>query len=433
MLAEDDHVLGEVAAASPLAQLARAKASAFRAGEWPRAHWLSRAHCDQLPEWLRHPALADAGALQAFCPQAQFSITHSDVPYQVPLDGLSGPLVRLLVRFGLTVSVSNAVSSLPGARAWLDELAAELGLPAWQVDAMIFISAPGRGLPFHFDAYDAFIVQLQGCKTWQLGRTPAVESPIDMQYVPGTPPSPRQAAIFGSDLREPSADEVEAVTLEPGSILFVPRGTWHQTAASASSSISVSILLNAPSIGDVLLQQLRDVIAQDARLRAPARGFAGGTQQRARAADSFERGQAALRENVGQLTAQAAFESLCCTRQLARVITPSTRFARNPSRQLELPSPESSCDVPLLELSFVDTAAAKPYDGLVTGLQLPPVALPPLRWLQQRRQVFSASALAEAFPRLHFESLAALLAELVSARALILLPFGPCSRTREYE
>ena len=271
MFAEDTHV-SDPAAVSPLEQLLQpAAASAFRAGEWPSEHQLTRSSSDQLPQWLRHPALADSGALQDACPQAQFSITHSDVPYQVPLAGLSGPLVRLLVRFGLTISVSDAVASLPGARAWLDALAAELGLPARQVDAMIFISAPGRGLPFHFDAYDAFIVQLQGCKTWQLGRTPAVQWPIDMQYVPGTPPSPRQAAIFGSNLREPGADDVDTVTLEPGSVLFVPRGTWHHTAASATSSISVSILLNAPSLGDLLLQQLRDVIAQDPVLRAPAR------------------------------------------------------------------------------------------------------------------------------------------------------------------
>lgn len=426
-------VPGDAAAVSPLAQLAEpAVASAFRAGTWPGAPRLSRASSDQLPAWLRHPALTDAGALQALCPLAKFSITHSDVPYQVPLDGLSGPLARLLVRFGLTVSVSEAAASLPGARAWLDELAAELGLPAWQVDAMLFISAPGRGLPFHFDAYDAFIVQLQGCKTWQLGRNPAVESPIDMQYVPGTPPSPRQAAIFGSNLRAPSGDEVETVTLEPGSVLFVPRGTWHQTAASATSSVSVSILLNAPSIGDVLLQQLRDVIAQEPRLRAPARGFVGSPEQRARAVRAFERGRAALRENVAQLTAQAALESFAPAQQLTALITPSTRFARNPSRQLALPGTESSSE-PLLELPFVDTAAAKPYDGLATGLVLPPVALPPLRWLLAQHEAFAASALAEAFPGLHFESLAGLLAELVAARALILLPFGPCSRTREYE
>ena len=118
---------------------------------------------------------------------------------------------------------------------------------------------------------------------------------------------------------------------------------------------------------------------------------------------------------------------LAPARQLAEVITPSTRFARNPSRQLALPSAEGSCDAQVLSLPFVDTASAKPYEGLPTGLVLPPVALPPLRWLQERQQAFSAGALAEAFPRLHFDSLAALLAELVAARALILLPFGPLS------
>jgi ribosomal protein L16 Arg81 hydroxylase len=53
----------------------------------------------------------------------------------------------------------------------------------------------------------------------------------------------------------------EEVILEPGSCLFVPRGTWHATRAD-ESSVSINITLGQPTWLDLLLTALRTRLVQ---------------------------------------------------------------------------------------------------------------------------------------------------------------------------
>lgn len=69
------------------------------------------------------------------------------------------------------------------------------------------------------------------------------------------------------------------VEMKPGSVLFLPRGTWHRTE-SEGDSMSVSIAVDTPPAVDYIVAQLRMLLLQDPRWRAPLYGAWGDDSAR---------------------------------------------------------------------------------------------------------------------------------------------------------
>lgn len=409
---------------------------AFRDARWPSTYFVHHGAFERLPGWMRLPALQEPIDIRRMCPFADVSVNHSGVHFQALMPGANAPAVDLLLRFGLTLSFSNVSHSIPGARPWLDSLADELGMVRSQADVGLFVSAPGQGLVPHFDAYDVFVVQLHGRKRWHLGRSPALTSPIDLQYAPGTPPNAVHGAMMGREglpEGDPDPSELDTVELGPGSVMFVPRGTWHTTSASDSVSVSASVFLNVPSVAELLLEQLHHVIAQDVELRRPAFGVAGRSEvQRRRAAGLIEAAIPRIGRHLAHLSAQAALEACAAPDELGERIAKTTRFLRDPSHVLagleDAPSPEG-----VLRLRVERTDRAKPPSEPVPDVLIAPsVALPLLHWVLERRGIFAARDAMDAFPQFDLPSIASVLAELVNVHLLVLLPFAPLEDRSEH-
>jgi hypothetical protein len=414
---------------TPLAQLFSAEESSlrtdFRAGIWPRAFAVHHGDPRRLPSFFRRSELFDPRELRRVCPAAGVSVTHAGARFQVAMPDVGPAAVELLLRSDLTLSFTDVPAAIPEVRAWLDDLADELGIARRHTDLALFVSSSGQGLPCHFDAYDALVVQLHGTKRWRVSRAPALEAPVDRQYAPGTPPTRFHAAIMPGGLPETDPPDLAAVDLVPGSVLFVPRGTWHTTAAGAGLSVSASIFLNVPSIGALLVEQLAHVIAQDPLLRAPAVGFADA---RAGAAGRFAGAALAVGRHVGALSAQAAFEDEAPPDRLGQVIADTTRFLRDPSRQLAPSATGARAEDRdgVVRLSIVDSAGARPdAPPRPDVLVLPDAAVPLVSSIAERRGVFTAGAVRAEFPAFDRASIAGLLAELVRVGLLLLVPFGP--------
>ena len=60
-----------------------------------------------------------------------------------------------------------------------------------------------------------------------------------------------------------------SIVLEPGSLLFVPRGVWHSTHAS-SDALSLNFTYSAPTWIDLLMAALRSRLAQASEWRETA-------------------------------------------------------------------------------------------------------------------------------------------------------------------
>jgi ribosomal protein L16 Arg81 hydroxylase len=157
--------------------------------------------------------------------------------------------VMSLLRGGATLLMRYVDQWHPATGELAARLSEELDR---RVEAFLFVTpAGGQGLALHRDDADVFVLQLAGQKTW---------------YVHDAPPTTDWSAGELPD-DEDSALLLESV-LEPGSVLYVPRGFAHRAVGTAGLSAHLSL-----TIRDISLQDLRAALEQQMSegLNLPAR------------------------------------------------------------------------------------------------------------------------------------------------------------------
>ncbi|MFZ3561753.1 cupin domain-containing protein [Streptomyces sp. BH055] len=141
------------------------------------------------------------------------------------------------------------------------ELSAELGHP---VQANAYITPPlNRGFDDHYDVHDVFVVQIQGRKRW------LVHEPVHPDPLRDQPWTDRRDAVAEAARGPAYIDTV----LEPGDVLYLPRGWLH--AAEAQGEVSVHLTLGvhvwtryalAEQLAEAALAAMRDDPATRASL-----------------------------------------------------------------------------------------------------------------------------------------------------------------------
>ncbi|MFH8787078.1 JmjC domain-containing protein [Streptomyces roseoverticillatus] len=110
-----------------------------------------------------------------------------------------------------------------------------------RVEAFFFVTpAGGQGLAVHRDDADVFVLQAAGRKTWYVHDAPAVAD-----WSLGELPDDERSPLLLHSV------------LEPGSVLYVPRGFAHRAVGAAGLSAHLSL-----TIRDVSLQDLRTALEQ---------------------------------------------------------------------------------------------------------------------------------------------------------------------------
>ena len=122
----------------------------------------------------------------------------------------------------------------------------------------------------HFDKNENFTIQLTGAKRWQVGETPMVPATPESYTLGSTAIMPALAPLLEKAQRPPE----RTVDLEPGTLLYVPRGTVHHTGAGEPSwslnlSYSPAMWLNLLQVG------LRQRLAASPRWRGTVTGVGG--------------------------------------------------------------------------------------------------------------------------------------------------------------
>ena len=139
---------------------------------------------------------------------------------------------------GWTLLVQDVDKHLPDVAPLLEAFDF---LPRWRLDdLMISYAAPGGSVGPHIDAYDVFLLQGAGARTWELD--PA----------PGDAPRRRDSdldvlARFEPDTRWP---------VEPGDIIYLPPGVAH-FGHSDQPSMTCSIGFRAPSASEMFATSAR--------------------------------------------------------------------------------------------------------------------------------------------------------------------------------
>lgn len=187
------------------------------------------------------------------------------------LHDLDAAVLNARLRDGATLILDAANELSPPLQALCAGLAAEF---ACACQANLYACwGTTQGFDVHWDDHDVLVVQVEGRKRWALyGMTRAA-------------PLRREAATAGAPT-EPLSERV----LEPGDVLYLPRGYWHAAVGLGEPTLHLTIGLTRKTGAD-LLHWLADELLTESAVRADL---------------AFERGGDALERQVGQLLALAA-------------------------------------------------------------------------------------------------------------------------------
>lgn len=175
---------------------------------------------------------------------------------------------------GKSIVIRHLRRSWPPISTLCARVESALGQP---VSANMFLTpAHSVGYPDHADTADTFFCQLEGSKTWTI-HEPQVTLPC------GPPPDPDATALGAA----------RVFRLEPGDVLFLPRGWIHSGVAGNGPSLHVTLATMPIRWVDVLHACLDRAAADDVELR------------RAVPVRTWLAGESSIEAGVGQIYARA--------------------------------------------------------------------------------------------------------------------------------
>lgn len=145
--------------------------------------------------------------------------------------------------------------------------------------SIVYATPAGGRTRLHFDANANFVIQLQGTKRWSLAPNTSVDNPTE-RFTAGADEMP---AALEKQCHAPLLDELPEDSLdylmEPGCVLFVPRGYWHATETD-EDSLSLNFTFSQPTWADVFTKSLQELLLNSEEWRGLADGLESSDQFR---------------------------------------------------------------------------------------------------------------------------------------------------------
>jgi ribosomal protein L16 Arg81 hydroxylase len=164
--------------------------------------------------------------------------------------------VRDWVKRGASVVMNDVDSLTPGLAA---VSAALEGAGLGKAQGNVYISWKShKAFPAHYDTHEVWAVQVEGEKTWNLWEGRA-DWPIAHPVFRSQPQAQHEQAK--GRIRE-------RVLMQPGDLLYLPRGWYHDALAEAPASVHIAYGVHAP-LGMDLLNILLERALYDAEFRKP--------------------------------------------------------------------------------------------------------------------------------------------------------------------
>ena len=174
------------------------------------------------------------------------------LPEEEPFTGYYPDLPDVQRAFaqGKTVLINSMQHRWPPVAAMSRHLEAFFGCP---VHTYLLLTPPGaQGLPAHYDAYEIFVLQIDGVKHWRFYGA-ARELPL--------------ASDQGTVPRDQLGAPTQEVFLQPGDLLYMPRGHVHEAFTSDRASLHLTVGVRIYRWLDLLRQALDGAGAADVRFR----------------------------------------------------------------------------------------------------------------------------------------------------------------------
>ena len=249
-------------------------AAAFLDG-YPRTPFHQDGPLARLPAFIRDLSLASIG--ERYTGELDLHARDSR-PVSVQAAGPDA-ILWLLQRCG-GITFDRIERFVPGLDGWCAELAAQLGLPRHvaRPRCNAFASPASSGYQYHFHYEGALLVQLEGRKTARLapvrGGTPVVQTDANQRFEDGFGSEPRpmaaHAQFASTGFPPPPAErETRLYELVPGSVLYIPPGTWHATRCESERSFAFSTFISTPRWYEVFLRALELALLTEPAWREP--------------------------------------------------------------------------------------------------------------------------------------------------------------------
>lgn len=282
---------------------------AFRADHWPHRHAVVHGDPARFASVARFAAAPGLDEALERCRDVVMVVGEAAVEASEGVADrfLVGPeRARSWYEAGATLELDCADAYMPELRPFLDELRADLGLPAGTFSkAIVYASPRASGFSPHFDAYANFVLHLRGRKRWRLAPNASAPDPMEHYDLAEAPYLPPELASYW-DGRPATAmpDGGVEVELRPGSLLFVPRGTWHATEAAEDETISLNLTFSQPTWLELLLSEIRGRLVVHRHWRELADGAGDrGDERRSAGRRRLEALMARLADDLGSPTA----------------------------------------------------------------------------------------------------------------------------------
>ncbi|HXN32467.1 MAG TPA: cupin domain-containing protein [Polyangiaceae bacterium] len=186
-----------------------------------------------------------------------------------------------LFKAGATLCVTQIETRVPDLAPFPAAIKRQLGYPG-KVYFNAYRSPPAVGFNWHFDARIATTLQIEGTKRWRFSNRPAVPWPRSNGALRAngtgeyTDPLVQQLEAtgywqIGKDGGIPFDErDTTEVLLEPGDLLILPAGVWHDACAGADGSLALNLSF-APIPYTLLVRNLLDaILTPDPSWRGPS-------------------------------------------------------------------------------------------------------------------------------------------------------------------
>lgn len=244
---------------------------------WPKKHLFippspNKLNClFDLPQLQSLQTLIAARVLKVRACLPDFDDEYSSILLE-PGDALK------VFRNNMTLVFDSMQSQSETIAGFLKNVRSDLGLVTGsendltQARAIVYATPAGGRTRLHFDANANFVFQLKGTKRWCLAPNISVENPTD-RYTSctGEIGVALEKQCHAQLLEELPKGSLEFL-LEPGAVLFVPRGYWHETTTE-DDSISLNLTFSQPTWADIFTKSIHELLLQSADWRELADGI----------------------------------------------------------------------------------------------------------------------------------------------------------------
>ena len=302
--------------------------------------------------------------------------------------------VKEYLRRGATL-VANDIDHLsPALTAFADTMEGTLG---GKVQGNLYLSSRRRaGFGAHFDTHDVYAVHVEGTKTWHIYEGRALD-PIA---------HPLFKTLSREHHEQAKGAKVRDVHMEPGDLLYLPRGQYHDALADEGGTVHIAFGVTYP-IGFDVMTLLFDRVAAEPEFRANLPRPDGP------AAGALAAHLAALGERIQTILAEPATAA-----QIA-ALQRGFRYARHAydlPGLLEQPA-EDRFRVRAKGIRMVQQGGryGLVQEGSRAATEVPAEVSPMVAWVLERRE-FTRDDLAAAFPERQSAQIAQLLRDLGAMR-----------------